>query len=70
MSTANCASAKRRFKISLLTLAISASPALWAQEEGVEHVDVVGQAAAIDQALKEQKNADTVRSVVHADGVG
>ncbi|MEL4169978.1 TonB-dependent receptor [Pseudomonas sp. ZS001] len=34
-----------------------------------EHVEVVGQAASIDQALKEQRSADSIKSVVHADGV-
>ena len=34
-----------------------------------EHVEVVGQAASIDQALKEQRNSDSIKSVVHADGV-
>lgn len=34
-----------------------------------EHVDVVGQAASIDEALKEQRSSDSIKSVVHADGV-
>jgi TonB-dependent receptor len=34
-----------------------------------EHVDVVGQAASIDEALKEQRGSDSIKSVVHADGV-
>ena len=56
------------FRVSLLTLAISA-PSTWAQE-AVERVEVIGQAASIDKALREQKNADSIKSVVHADGVG
>lgn len=56
------------FRISLLTIAISAAPA-WA-EEVIERVEVIGQAASIDQALQEQKNSDSIESVVHADGVG
>lgn len=56
------------FRISLLTIAISAAPA-WA-EEVIERVEVVGQAASIDQALQEQKNSDSIESVVHADAVG
>lgn len=59
---------KNGFRISLLTLAISATPA-WA-EETIERVEVIGQAASIEKALAEQKNADTIKSVVHADGVG
>lgn len=35
-----------------------------------EHVQVVGQAASLDQALKEQRSSDSIKSVVHADGVG
>ncbi|WP_068824703.1 TonB-dependent receptor [Pseudomonas sp. BMS12] len=56
------------FRISALALAIAATP-LWAADEAVEHVNVVGQAASLDQALKEQRRADQVESVVHADGV-
>ncbi|MBD9397932.1 TonB-dependent receptor [Pseudomonas sp. PDM11] len=56
------------FRISLLTIAISAAPA-WA-EEVIERVEVIGQAASIDKALREQKSADSIKSVVHADGVG
>ena len=57
------------FKVSLLTIAISAAPA-WAVEEAVERVEVIGQAASIDKALREQKSADSIKSVVHADDVG
>lgn len=60
---------RRRFKISLLSLAIGASLPAFAEDK-TEHVNVVGQAASMDQALKEQKASDTVRSVVHADAVG
>lgn len=57
------------FHISALALAIAITP-LWAAEETVtEHVSVVGQAASLDQALKEQRRSDSVESVVHADGV-
>lgn len=56
------------FRVSLLAIAISAAPA-WA-EEAVERVEVIGQAASIDKALREQKSADSIKSVVHADGVG
>ena len=60
---------RRRFKISLLSLAIGASLPAFAEDK-TEHVNVVGQAASMDQALKEQKASDSVRSVVHADAVG
>ncbi|WP_252275599.1 TonB-dependent receptor [Pseudomonas subflava] len=56
------------FSVSVLALAIAAMPA-WAQENAVEHVHVVGQAASIDQALKEQRRSDSVQNTVHADGV-
>src|SRR5690606_28639910 len=56
--------------ISLLALAVAASSAALAQEPGVEHVAVVGQAVSIDKALKEQRSSDSVKSVVHADGIG
>jgi len=35
----------------------------------VEHVEVVGQAASINSALKEQRRSDNIESVVHADGM-
>jgi TonB-dependent receptor len=57
------------FRVSLLTIAITAAPA-WADDEAVERVEVIGQAASIDKALREQKSADSIKSVVHADGVG
>ncbi|MHC6226150.1 TonB-dependent receptor [Pseudomonas sp. X10] len=57
------------FRVSLLTVAITAAPA-WADEEAVERVEVIGQAASIDKALREQKSSDSIKSVVHADGVG
>lgn len=58
------------FRISLLALAISAGSA-WAEEPLVmEHVEVIGQAVSIDEALKEQRRSDSVKSVVHADGIG
>ncbi|SFW31723.1 TonB-dependent receptor [Pseudomonas sp. NFACC04-2] len=59
------------FTFTALALAI-ASERLNAAEQAsgaTEHVEVVGQAASIDQALKEQRSADSIKSVVHADGV-
>lgn len=53
------------FTVSVLALAIAATP-LWAADE---HVEVIGQAASIDQALKEQRRSDSVQNTVHADGV-
>ena len=59
------------FTVTALAMAI-ASERLSAAEQAAgatEHVEVVGQAASIDQALKEQRSADSIKSVVHADGV-
>lgn len=59
------------FTFTALAMAI-ASERLNAAEQSAgatEHVEVVGQAASIDQALKEQRSADSIKSVVHADGV-
>ena len=60
------------FTVSALALAI-ASERLSAADAtaagATEHVEVVGQAASIDQALKQQRNSDNIESVVHADGV-
>ncbi|MBD9483675.1 TonB-dependent receptor [Pseudomonas sp. PDM14] len=67
MHTRRLTARRAGFTISALTLAIVATP-LWAQE-ATEHVNVVGQAASIDEALKEQRRSDSVESVVHADGV-
>ncbi|MCK1792853.1 TonB-dependent receptor [Pseudomonas violetae] len=58
------------FTLTALTMAI-ASERLSAAESATttEHVQVVGQAASIDQALKEQRSSDSIKSVVHADGM-
>ncbi|MGF6330112.1 TonB-dependent receptor [Pseudomonas sp. BS3782 TE3695] len=58
------------FTLTALAIAI-ASERLSAAEAvaNTEHVEVVGQAASIDQALKEQRSSDSIKSVVHADGV-
>ncbi|MBM1189082.1 TonB-dependent receptor [Pseudomonas lundensis] len=60
------------FTVSALAIAIASerlSAADAAATGATEHVEVVGQAASIDQALKEQRNSDNIESVVHADGV-
>lgn len=59
-----------RFTLTALTLAI-VSERLSAADAvaNTEHVQVVGQAASIDQALKEQRSSDSIKSVVHADGM-
>ena len=60
------------FTVSALAIAIASerlSAADAAATGATEHVEVVGQAASIDQALKEQRNSDNIESEVHADGV-
>ncbi len=59
------------FTFSALAMAI-ASERLSAAEAAIgatEHVEVVGQAVSLDKALKQQRNSDTIESVVHADGM-
>jgi len=57
------------FTLTALGLAMASERLSAAEVANTEHVEVVGQAAAIDQALKEQRSADSIKSVVHADGV-
>jgi len=57
------------FTLTALALAMASERLSAAEASATEHVEVVGQAAAIDQALKEQRSADSIKSVVHADGV-
>ncbi|WP_434456300.1 TonB-dependent receptor [Stutzerimonas urumqiensis] len=57
------------FHISALTLAIAACPLLAAEPIELEHVEVIGQAASLSEALHDQRASDSVKSVVHADGV-
>jgi TonB-dependent receptor len=65
---------KNTFHYPFLVLALLAS-ASYAEETNQEdggireHVTVIGQAASIDKALKEQRRSDSISSVVHADGV-
>ncbi|WLH10204.1 TonB-dependent receptor [Pseudomonas hefeiensis] len=57
------------FTFTALAMAIASERLSAAEQTNTEHVEVVGQAASIDQALKEQRSADSIKSVVHADGV-
>ncbi|RMQ40832.1 TonB-dependent receptor [Pseudomonas cichorii] len=57
------------YALSALALAIANERLQAAEVNATEHVEVVGQAASIDQALKEQRSSDSIKSVVHADGV-
>src|SRR5690606_41353475 len=55
-----------------MAAAIAFSQALYADtaEVPVEHINVIGQAASMDKALQQQRRSDSVKSVVHADGIG
>lgn len=57
------------FTLSALAFAIASERLQAAEADTTEHVQVVGQAASIDNALKEQRSSDSIKSVVHADGV-
>ncbi|MCK9796220.1 TonB-dependent receptor [Pseudomonas sp. MAFF 302030] len=57
------------FTLTALAMAIASERLSAAEPAATEHVEVVGQAASIDKALKEQRSADSIKSVVHADGV-
>ena len=57
------------FTFTALAMAIASERLSAAEQAATEHVEVVGQAVSIDQALKEQRSADSIKSVVHADGV-
>ncbi|MEK1910982.1 MAG: TonB-dependent receptor [Pseudomonas chlororaphis] len=60
------------FTLTALAMAIASERLSAADADSsktTEHLEVVGQAASIDQALKEQRSADSIKSVVHADGV-
>ena len=57
-------------RLSALALAITASTSLAAQTQQPEVVEVIGQAAQLEQALDDQRRANTIKSVVHADAIG
>ena len=57
------------FRISTLALAITSSPASWAQAT-TEVMTIIGQAAQMEQALEEQRLSNNTESVVHADAIG
>src|SRR5699024_5794272 len=58
------------FLLPALPLAIGVSIPVAAQGQQPEVVDVVGQAAQLEQALDDQRRANTIKSVVHADAIG
>jgi len=62
------------FRVTTLALAIAASTPFLVQAQATdtnsEFVDVIGQAAQLEQALEEQRRANTIKSVVHADAIG
>ncbi|PHR17147.1 MAG: TonB-dependent receptor [Sphingopyxis sp.] len=58
------------FRVSLVAIAVAACSQSWAQDMPTEVVDVIGQTVQMEQALDEQRKADSIKSVVHADGIG
>lgn len=60
---------KRRFIALAISTAIS-SPMVLAEDVNLERVSVIGQAEQINKALTEQRNSNSIESVVHADGIG
>lgn len=74
---------KAGFKLSAIVLAIASTSMAMAAEGdeikkptnlgnigAVEFLEVVGQAAQIDKALREQRDSDSIESVVSADAIG
>lgn len=57
------------FKVTTLVLCITAIGQSMAAETKTEYVRVVGQAASINEALKEQRKSNSIASVVHADAI-
>src|SRR5690625_1014497 len=80
MSLQHAPTRQAGFRISRLALAIAAATPLYlhaqadlhaqAAEPDPEIVDVIGQAAQLEQALEDQRRSNTIRSVVHADAIG
>ncbi|TFZ33324.1 TonB-dependent receptor, partial [Pseudomonas syringae] len=57
------------FTLSALAFAIGSERLQAAEADTTAHVQVVGQAASIDNALNAQRSSDSIKSVAHADGV-
>ena len=57
------------FKVSTLVLCMLATGHSLAAENATEYVRVIGQAASINEALKEQRKSNSISSVVHADAI-
>ncbi len=60
------------FKLNIFVLAIAcvAQPVMAEEEINLETVRVVGQAAQISKALNQQRNSNSIESVIHADDIG
>ena len=80
MSLQHAPTRQAGFRISRLALAIAAATPLYLHAQADLHaqtagpdpeiVDVIGQAAQLEQALEDQRRSNTIRSVVHADAIG
>ncbi|MCG5511136.1 TonB-dependent receptor [Ectothiorhodospira lacustris] len=53
-----------------MAFAIGACGHSWAADRQPEIVEVIGQAAQLEQALEDQRRSNAIKSVVHADGIG
>ncbi|PCJ32083.1 MAG: TonB-dependent receptor [Gammaproteobacteria bacterium] len=60
------------FKRNFIALAIAScsSTIVMADDINLETIQVIGQAVQIDKSLKQQRNSNSIESVVHADGIG
>ncbi|WP_339650331.1 TonB-dependent receptor [Halopseudomonas pelagia] len=70
MSEHRYAISRNGFRVSLMAIAISACSQSWAADSQPEIVEVIGQAAQLEQALEEQRQSSSIKSVVHADAIG
>ena len=70
MSVQHATNRSNGLRLSTLALAIAASASLSAHAQQPEVVEVIGQSAQLEQALDDQRRANTIKSVVHADAIG
>lgn len=73
MSRFHTRAASAAFRYSALCLAVLAGSAQAEtpdDDAGTERIVVIGQAASLDESLRKQRYADSIESVVHADGIG
>ncbi|WP_110665859.1 TonB-dependent receptor [Salinicola halophilus] len=74
MKTKKCTPPLTGLNVSALALILASTPLLAADEDAatesnLETVVVVGQAASLNEAIREQRQSDNIQNVVHADGI-